>query len=79
MKIELWAKKVDRGHVKIGEVDVPDNFGYTYRIPVKNEISVMSPNSIITGDIPVNSARCFVYQYSHLDKIINQNRRYIEQ
>lgn len=68
MKIELWAKRTNgKGHVFLNEVDVPDNFGEVYKIPVRQPISVIlrGDNSVVASSPFV--AREFVRQRSFLD------------
>ncbi len=81
MKIELWAKKLDKGHVLIGEVNVPENIGYTYKIPIKPHLELSTtPSSCETAmSYPIGNYRTFVLQQSYLDKIFKHKRRYLEE
>jgi hypothetical protein len=79
MKIELWAKKIDKGHVKIGEVDVSENLGYEYRLPVKEQLSVAMQNTEITSTQPMGSCRTFRYTPSPDQRALNTTRRYLEE
>lgn len=53
MKIDLYAKKIGVGHVKIGTVDVPDSIGYEYRMPLRQPIEVIGPQPNLPPMPPV--------------------------
>ncbi len=77
MKIELWAKKLDKGHVKIGEVSVSENFGYEYRMPVTPPMGVVSLDSQVALQSPMNYYRTFRFKPSD-DRYFEGKRKYLE-
>lgn len=80
MRIELWAKKLDKGHTKIGEVDVSDSFGYEYKLPVKMPVSVQAIENLgITSTSPMSNYRTFIYSPAVDNRAFNLPRRYLEQ
>lgn len=79
MKISLYAKKINRGHVHIGDVQVSDNFGYQYRLQVRQELSVrIASNNEITSSSPITTERIFEYKPSLMDRGFKDNRKYFE-
>ena len=77
MKIELWTKKIDKGHVKIGEVDVPSDFGYEYKMPVKMPVSVAFKENLTTDTSVISNYRSFYYTPS-TERVFGIIRRYLE-
>lgn len=78
MKIELWAKKLNGGHVKIGTQEVPENFGYEYRLPIKNPINVVVTSESTTPSQPMSSYRTFRFMPSPDNRAFKTNKRYLE-
>lgn len=62
MNIKLYAKKVNGGHTCIGDVEVPNNFGYVYKMPVKNTLSVIASPVEVTSLVQTYNYREFHYK-----------------
>jgi hypothetical protein len=78
MTIELWAKMIDRGHCRIGTVEVPDNCGYIYRMPVRPDISLKSSFAEVTPSQPIFAERIFEWTPAFLDERLGSAKRYLE-
>lgn len=80
MEIDLYAKKIGKGHVKIGSVNVPDNFGYEYRMPVRSEVvAFQNLDPLMTPSAAVSNYRVFRYKPSTLTHLLKTKRMYLEE
>ena len=79
MKIDLYAKKIGLpGAQFLNTVEVPNDLGLVYKVPVRQTPSAFINAS--AGDIPAPSMECREFHYMHnpLQKLLNQNRAYVE-
>lgn len=80
MKIDLYAKKIGcDGAVFLNTVEVPDNLGDLYEIPVKQQASMMSSaETASTFNNSYMQKRTFRHMHNPLQKLLGQNKAYVE-
>lgn len=80
MKIDLWSKKTGgKGYVKLGTVEVPDNFGPIYYLPVKTQMRVGNSEDLYTTpSSPLTPVREFIRQGGLGNRLDKENVRYVE-
>lgn len=78
MKIELW-EKTQFGHMHMDTLDVPDDFGDMYRMPVRQQPQVVTrADSYTTPESSLPQIREFRLQIDPLGRALGKLPRYIE-
>lgn len=80
MKIDLYAKKIGcDGAVFLNTVEVSDNLGDLYEIPVKQRATLQSTaETAATFNNSYMQKRTFRHMYNPLAKLLGQNKAYVE-